>query len=61
MLKTEDNKHQHQTKVRRSIIRDGIGIKVRPETHEALNKIGQKTDTYDDIIMRLINHYWKRG
>lgn len=32
-------------------------IQVRRETRDALAKLGNKTDTYDDIIVRLIKHY----
>jgi predicted CopG family antitoxin len=32
-------------------------IKITPDVHKALGELGNKNDTYDDIIRRLIKHY----
>ena len=32
-------------------------IKVTQEVHDMLSKIGSKKDTYNDIILRLINEH----
>jgi hypothetical protein len=29
-------------------------IKINPDTHERLSKLGSKNDTFDDIIRRLL-------
>lgn len=34
-------------------------IKVTQEVHDMLSEIGSKKDTYDDIILKLINSYKK--
>lgn len=34
-------------------------IKVTKELHRKLEELGTKTETFDDIIWRLINHYEK--
>jgi hypothetical protein len=39
--------------------RDGYMVNVKKETHEALNEIGHRGETFDDIIMRLIDFYKK--
>lgn len=36
-------------------------IQVRRSTRDALAELGSKTDTYDDIIVRLINFYLDKG
>jgi len=36
-------------------------IQVRRSTRDALAELGSKTDTYDDIIVRLINYYIDKG
>lgn len=34
-------------------------IKVTQEVHDMLSEIGSKKDTYNDIILKLINNYKK--
>ena len=36
-------------------IREGVTIKVQPETRERLNDLKRGRDTYDDVINRLID------
>jgi hypothetical protein len=36
-------------------------IQVSPETKECLDKLGSKGDTYDSIIVRLLNGQVKRN
>ncbi|HKI07525.1 MAG TPA: hypothetical protein VKA09_03955 [Nitrososphaeraceae archaeon] len=32
-------------------------IRVEPDVHEALDEIGQRGETYGDIVKRLVQHY----
>ena len=34
-------------------------VKVRPETKKMLAELGKKEDTYDEIIVRLVDFYKK--
>lgn len=36
-------------------------ILVSKQAQERLKEIGKKGDTYDDIIVKLLNHFEKRG
>jgi len=36
---------------------DTVTIRVKAETKRALDEIGKKGDTYDDILQRLIKFY----
>ena len=40
-----------------SKIRDGVTIKIRPETREMLRKVGQKGETWDDVFRVLLFVY----
>ena len=32
-------------------------IKISPKTHDRLNKIGKRGETYEDIVVRLLDFY----
>jgi hypothetical protein len=36
---------------------EGKTLKVTPEAHEALANVGLKTETFSDIILRLVRFY----
>lgn len=35
-------------------------IKVSQDTHSELEKLGSKTDSYDDIVRRLLTSYYEK-
>jgi len=48
-----------------SILRGYLGditsLKVRKATRDRLGKLGNKTETYDDVLNRLMDFYEKNG
>jgi hypothetical protein len=34
-----------------------INIALKPDTHERLSKLGSKKDTYDSIVVKLLDFY----
>ena len=36
-----------------------INIQINKSTHSALEKVGRKGDTFDDVIRMLLHHYDK--
>jgi hypothetical protein len=48
-----------------SILRGYLGditsLKIRKATRDRLGKIGNKTETYDDVLNRLMDFYEKNG
>ncbi len=59
---------QHQGTTKTSLVNPSLTeevtdikiIKVSPETHKELQKLGMKGDTFDDIVKKLIKEHKER-